>query len=127
MQNIDRDYAELIAKAPDAKSKAALVAQLEDVKKDITTARGRLLGMENVGLSPDSKMLWATRKARQANFIRFGSDFLVSSWTDPDLLAPSPSYPHASEAWWEGAASDVQGNPRRPYLLHGSSLSAGAR
>ena len=87
MQNIDRDYAELIAKAPDAKSKAALVAQLEDVKKDITTARGRLLGMENVGLSPDSKMLWATRKARQANFIRFGSDFLVSSWTDPAIFS----------------------------------------
>ena len=79
---VQDEYNTLTSKAGDPKKVAKLNAERKQVLDDLELLKSRLTGMENPGADRDGWTLWGSRKLRQANFVRFGSGFLVSSLTD---------------------------------------------
>jgi hypothetical protein len=82
LRMVDDEYADLIRSSPPSVKPSKLVGEKERVKKDLNLLKDRLLGTENVGADKDGWAYWMSQKARQANFIRFGAGFLMSSLTD---------------------------------------------
>jgi hypothetical protein len=103
-REVKDDYDSMIAKAQDILAKADTpwkkmkakrdLKRLEGEKRtflgesggdegDITKGFRRQFGMLDLPTDPESMLTWLTSKAREFNFIRYGSGFLISSLTDP--------------------------------------------
>lgn len=78
--SVKRDYEDLM-KGASPKEVARLQKEMEQRLKDLEMAKARILGQVDNG-DPDSWATWVGRKFRQANHIRFGSGFGLTSLTD---------------------------------------------
>jgi hypothetical protein len=80
LDEVNNDYIEMAARTPE--KSAAFEAERRRVVKDLNLLKERLLGMENIGADREGWFNWVSGKMRQANFIRYGSGFLIPSFTD---------------------------------------------
>ncbi|WP_207462430.1 hypothetical protein [Azospirillum sp. SYSU D00513] len=83
---VSREYDDLVAQTDQA-SRSKLNAEREKAIADLRLLKGRLIGLENLGTDRDGWLAWGSQKMRQANFIRYGSGFLLTSLTDVATLA----------------------------------------
>ena len=83
---VSREYDDLVSQT-DPAARPRLNAEREKVISDMRLLKGRLIGLENFGTDRDGWLAWGSRKMRQANFIRYGSGFLLTSLTDVATLA----------------------------------------
>lgn len=79
-REIETEYQSLMEAHPDHRS--AYVAAMQSDIADVQGLKNRLLGLDTMVDDPNSVIGWGMRKLRQANFLRFGSEFLASSLTD---------------------------------------------
>jgi hypothetical protein len=86
VRSINDEYDELSASVT-GKDRAKVNAERKQALKDLELLKARLLGMEDVGADRDGWTLWGSRKFRQANFLRFGSGFLLPAQTDIATVA----------------------------------------
>lgn len=82
METVMRDYDNLIQEAPDRKTKNKLHAQKRIILQDLEEARNRLKGRSDDDGTTMGWARWISAKFRAANYLRYGSGFLVSSLTD---------------------------------------------
>ncbi|MFG1227141.1 hypothetical protein [Xanthobacter wiegelii] len=82
MDTVMRDYDNLIQEAPDRKTKDKLHAQKRVILDDLEEARNRLKGRGDDDGTSMGWARWISAKFRAANYMRYGSGFLVSSLTD---------------------------------------------
>lgn len=88
MQWVERSYQDMIEEAADQKTKNALEAERKRTVLNLTEARDRLKGGNFVeDGTANGWIRWASSKVKQANLIRYGSGFLVSSLTDTATFA----------------------------------------
>lgn len=87
MKSVDDEYMGLTRRASDEKQRIAIQADWEDVKKDITTLKNRLLGTTNPHADPQGWFSWLSRKMRQATYMRYAHGFIVTSATDASTTA----------------------------------------
>lgn len=79
---VSREYEDLQRKAGSEKSRAALAAEFQAVKKDMEVVRDRLLNRAGIPDDPDSLVAWGLGKLRALTFLRFAAGFPISSLTD---------------------------------------------
>lgn len=85
---VERDYQDLIESASDQAVKTKLHAEMDRTIRNLIEARDRHRGGNFVDDGTSSGWLgWSSRKMRQANLIRYGSGFLLSSLTDTGTVA----------------------------------------
>lgn len=86
VSDITLEYDDLINEAKGVKEKHKLTAERDDAIKDLTTARDRILRIEDDGDS-SGWMSWLSSKARLVTLARFGSGFGLSSFSDVGAYA----------------------------------------
>lgn len=64
------------------KKSSHILTERDAVLKDIDGLLERLYGRANMPDDPESVLYWATGKAREYNFTRFGPEFIITSFTD---------------------------------------------
>lgn len=85
---VERDYQDRIEAAGSQKEKAALTAEMKKTMDNLVMTRDRLKGGVHVDDGTSSGWLgWGASKMKQANMIRYGSGFTLSSLTDTSTVA----------------------------------------
>lgn len=86
-QSIKDEYNAMIAAAPDKATKDKLRKERDIIGDDIVEARNRLKGNFDDDGTTSGWLKWGTEKFRQANYLRYGGGFLLSSLTDTATVA----------------------------------------
>jgi hypothetical protein len=81
------DYNQMIATAADKATKDRLRSERDIIADDIVEARNRLKGNHDDDGTTSGWLKWGSSKLRQANYIRYGGGFLLSSLTDTATVA----------------------------------------
>jgi len=108
MDWVDRSYQDMIEEAPDQKAKNALMADHKKTMMNLVEARDRLRGGNFIDDGTSSGWIrWASSKVKQANLIRYGSGFLLSSLTDTATFALRHGSVAGSLARYGGRAAKI--------------------
>ncbi len=95
LRDVSKDYEGLIKraeKAGDDKAVKKLTKEKRNREKDIDKSIDRLMGRLDMPRDPESMMGFLVSKAREWNYIRFGSGFLIPSLTDVSNTALSTGF-----------------------------------
>ncbi|MDR3473410.1 MAG: hypothetical protein P4M09_17260 [Devosia sp.] len=85
---VERDFQDRIEAATDQKVKERLTAEMQKTLDNLVLTRDRLKGGVHVDDGTASGWLgWSASKMKQANMIRYGSGFTLSSLTDTATVA----------------------------------------
>ncbi len=87
VESIKAEYNTMIAEAADKATKDRLRKERDIIGDDIVEARSRLKGNYDDDGTTSGWLKWGSSKFRQANYIRFGGGFLLSSLTDTATVA----------------------------------------
>jgi len=111
-EDIARKYDEEISYQRGRNKKSShLAAEKVNVLKDVDGLLDRLYGRAGMPDDPDSALFWATGKAREYNFARFGVEFIVTSMTDPANMILTNGFGVYSKKYFDASASILKDAP----------------
>lgn len=87
VRSVEDEYNGMLRDLSDPKEHARINADKEGALKDLALLKDRILGTTSPGVDRDGWVGWMSRKARQANVIRYGAGFLIPSLTDVASVA----------------------------------------
>lgn len=92
-ENVGRQYDEEINFRRNRNKKSShLINEKQAYLKDMDGLLDRLYGRAGMPDDPDSAVYWASGKAREYNFVRFGLEFILTSITDPANMILTNGY-----------------------------------